>query len=1055
MRHQGYIIPSLLKTGSFWLIIFLLNITVLSSAYASGALSADTIEADAKEFMTKGDLWKFRKDLSQLSYSDVPAGLKEKLLAVKDVDGNTLAHKLMQLGLYLGYLLKITGPEILEVPNTAGVTPLQAQAGDLIQALAGVLSSLGYTHDPHHKAAIETYIRAHVTPAQILREQVTVAEKVVSGSMNPNHLATVLRLRGFLTGKEAAELKTRLSELRDPETADNLAHAIVKNAHAKYCGDYQTLQCLLDITGPEILGKTNSTGIRPFESVDPIQVMRKFTANFLQPSYQAFQKIVAPYLNPIVPEAITDTASKFITGEAGGGVFLRIINIFTLPESEMREIRDILLSLHDDQGNTLAHKLLDPAAGSDGESFAGLIKWTGPAILDMRNTAGKTPLQAYPIEGVLRSLPERPDDPNYSVFLQEITPALNKYLIPAAKEKIRTLLPEIKALKAQVENERSHYPSEAYETAYRDLNEKADFLATVCHDLPKAFEGQRLELLLDDNEQLLGLMAQTEEGRKLLTSYKVGGRESLLSYYVKEEKKLSDSVRDAETNNKFHRVQDLRNQIFALYLTNGIKVTYQDWDIDNLNSIDDVLWLPYDFDEIMAGDDSDPRVAEMRKELKAKKQFVKDYRNSKGESILHLVVKEDGYYVPRRLEKFQKLIGDDSEFLKLLDTIDPDFLVKPLDPKTKVTLLMLLALSDDPSEYQHSLAGLAARGVKVDQVDSDGHTAQRLYDLMGRYVNSLGIIVDMLETKPLTPTFWDTLVNYPYIRYMTPIHDPHQFTEIAFYITAHQTQTPAHRVFFQEDTSNANLARVLWKSFFAEMDSLDRELVGLPDRIRHMEKLQRQGRLEEYRVHELSGFRSRLKEAQEEKRSPLALRVLKATQRARGDEVVEEKIVDLSATVLSGTSSFGVNFSRKARPDEAQLMVDSIDSMVRAAERNGLTDEQIVGQFMKKPARVLDATQQEKLDNHQLTCAVLALHNFYDRTNSDKYEDDNDRIFTDIDASLAGFAKGRPVDAKARYERIMNYLPKDDEYGGMGAGMPHAAYANAHAAAAASTEDSY
>jgi hypothetical protein len=299
--------------------------------------------------------------------------------------------------------------------------------------------------------------------------------------------------------------------------------------------------------------------------------------------------------------------------------------------------------------------------------------------------------------------------------------------------------------------------------------------------------------------------------------------------------------------------------------------------------------------------------------------------------------------------------------------------------------------------------------------------------------------------------FWSTLVNHPYVRSMTPLDGPHQFTKVALYITARQTQTPAHQAFFQENTSDKDLSKSLWKGFLAEHDNLDREVINLSGQARYFEQVQSARKLGESETQELIRLKDRLARMENEKRAPLAIRILRVGQELRvPDPIIEKKMYGLSTAVLSGTSSLGVNFARKATPEEALTMVHSIHHIITIiAERHiqgelqGYNDavQEVIRSFIRPASRALNAAQQARLDNHQLNCAVLALYRFNNRVNANKYEE-WDGIFTDIDATLARAAKGRPVNAKTRYERIISYLPTDDAYHPMEYEMSQATYAS-------------
>jgi hypothetical protein len=75
------------------------------------------------------------------------------------------------------------------------------------------------------------------------------------------------------------------------------------------------------------------------------------------------------------------------------------------------------------------------------------------------------------------------------------------------------------------------------------------------------------------------------------------------------------------------------------------------------------------------------------------------------------------------------------------------------------------------------------------------------------------------------------------------------------------------------------------------------------------------------------------------------------------------------SNLFSTGGTFGMNFNRSATIDEIYLMIQSLQSFGRVSE----SPNQIIDSLIVSYSSSLAPDQQEKLDDHQINCAVVAL----------------------------------------------------------------------------------
>ncbi len=878
----------------------------------------------------------------------------------------------------------------------------------------------------------------------------------------------IFDLKKFATGASSYSLGRKLSSIKDAD-GNNLAHVILKND-----GGSIDLHTLLKVTGTDILKQRNrpvkpdwSGSIPPanipFHSIDPGALLRRLSGDKNDEEYRKFRSMLEetpegtlPFLDrSLIVAGITSLAKRVMDDPSSAQGLVRAIEDFPLvglgwQQSKQRLVTE-LVGLRDKDDNNLAHKFLDPRSRPDFRALHSFLKFAGPGLLDVPNTAGLTPLRAYPLEetlpllmksgGVYRDREE--DEKDYQAFRLLMKSYVDRDLKPAMERvDVAKLLSDVDRLEKDPESRSYGNPK------YEELEKTQRYLGSLVQFKPSLLSGQKLEILEHFFDEILA----TSEGRELLRNYKVG-RQSLTQYY--SEKKTALDPSDYELANKLQRGFGAS---IAAYFLDKIPVTPDVWDITEFS---------YEF-------------------LGFGKDFLTPYRNSQGQNLAHLAARTDRWSSLRMLESLKDRVEDDAAFVKMLKApdlkgetpalmiakerdgieflknMDPTLLITPFGPY-KVTPLMLAALS---GWYDGVLASLA--GTSVDQRDAFGNTAAAI-NVLAKDGQERNLVVNGLRAQPLQADFWDNVTSFPYYPSGSL---GRRFVDIALEAAKATPQIPLYKAFWQIDASqkkDRDEANAVWRSFFKTYD-------GVADE-------------------EAKHYGSNPRLLQERKR-PLSVRVLETTV---------EFMSDVSVKVLSGASSFGVNFARKVKPEEAGTMMRSIERMVDQAQRRieeradpfiqllntdfGLsltadsnideaieqtvlpalkanapgtiksdrelweeyfrpkqeTMEQLEQQaraavgplawqeidklmngFFQAYPEAIDTAKQTRLLNHQLNCAVVALHSFA-RNNSDAFGiNDEDQLFGFIDRKLQAKTPGMVVNSRARFDRVHSLL--GDEY---------------------------
>ena len=191
-----------------------------------------------------------------------------------------------------------------------------------------------------------------------------------------------------------------------------------------------------------------------------------------------------------------------------------------------------------------------------------------------------------------------------------------------------TLIREIKVLE-------SEFPDGSSPERVQVEVKKRD-LSAIVHLCPFVLEGQKLE---EFQEYFINL-GRFPKGIELLRDYRVDGTESLLEYYARKRK--TDPWKATES----------LKAILKVYFENNIPILSSDWNI---------IELDYDLRQF---------IFTYVSSVKAAKDFLLRYRNSRGENFTQLIMSADNFD-ESSLSKLREKIEDDKEFLKLLNDAAP------------------------------------------------------------------------------------------------------------------------------------------------------------------------------------------------------------------------------------------------------------------------------------------------------------------------------------------------------------------------------------------------
>ncbi len=687
----------------------------------------------------------------------------------------------------------------------------------------------------------------------------------------------------------------------------------------------------------------------------------------------------------------------------------------------------VALRSNDGIGNTLAHKII-----SDGRSdiLGYLLSIEGVGVLETKNQNGQLPLSTLSANDKFQVLVRlRRDVHDDEELSRGVSAYVKAHELAPLKRQVSDLIKEIDSLILNFPKEIENWFSDKS----RDLRGKREALGGIIELCPSVFEGQKLENFPDFFE----VFNQTPEDRAILRGYRTGEGKSLLQYcaemFLNRERDLWDVKPGIQT-------------ILRAYILDGASITNRDWDITE--------FAPFLLDLIL--ETFGPENA---------KQFLLNYRNKKGENLAQMCAEKGDLSC---VIQMRQMIDDDQEFKELLALTQPgtesadvlllrtkegrQFLIGG-DPQYSVkadskgiTPLMRDALELSTQEFQRLLEDLRGNGVSVDmnQRDSFGNTVRSLQELKQEfdYNYFLPLLNISFKNLPFKESIWNDIVNFPY-------RERHigsrEFIYEALGVVSAQPETPLHRAFLQKDEKGQKReANALWRSLLKTYDDLvDEELA--PERS-YIEDLRLDARFDPILTEEIEGFDKRLSFIKEQRKLPLAARFLAAMRPFDFSE--PSPVIDDSAIkVLTGNSTFGINFSRKVTAPEAKIVVDRIRHIAGAVNRHlaewldenryrlgvdlksALTDSlrvQMRNTFFQDYPFEIDAGNRDRLFAHRMNCAVVALESLWMDYNLPWNFNIGSRVdkFDFIDEQLQTYApRGMKVNSKARFERLQGLYP--------------------------------
>jgi hypothetical protein len=205
---------------------------------------------------------------------------------------------------------------------------------------------------------------------------------------------------------------------------------------------------------------------------------------------------------------------------------------------------------------------------------------------------------------------------------------------------------------------------------------------------------------------------------------------------------------------------------------------------------------------------------------------------------------------------------------------------------------------------------------------------------------------------------------------------PEEFIFVGLSTILDRASSPIRTSFLQQDfTKHENLANLLWYCFISKYDKLSSQgSMKLPYAIRVLEIVQ----------------------------------VFKKQNEDCGYSKNLEEIITLQSKVLATGGTFGMDFKRTATAEEAEIMIASLESI--GCDLGNV--QKILNALFVKYLQDLSKTQKDQLENHQINCAVIALH-------SALFEYHDDDVFETIDSVLTKKLSRSFANSKERHGKLM------------------------------------
>ena len=600
-------------------------------------------------------------------------------------------------------------------------------------------------------------------------------------------------------------------------------------------------------------------------------------------------------------------------------------------------VKPQILALRDSHGNNLAHKFLEHSSSYDGsDAITSLIELYGIDLFNRPNRDGLTPIAAH-LEKFASLIEPRID---YSTLVgsdySTVRPYPDNHPERQAQLKLQKLLKPAAQRDIQGVVER-------FGTIDRDnpdYNEKLNEFFHIVNGFIKAYGSQisiPLERITDSN--FYAWLANEQEGKAYMLNYKVSGKESLYNYFSKH-----DSISEAHS---------IASRLLPLYFEHrtpsATEIDIQQ--LDGLYWADDVLKKP-----------NGPAI-------------LKAYKNSKGENFMFIATRSNDRYTFQEVAKaFPDLLRETSS-----DGISP---------------LMLLALSpdryydnDSGQRYGNYYDYLVSKTPSfASEKDSYGNTMSALHNLSQSHDDMMiyDFFVNIFKSQALGATLWERIIDHPYIRaFEHRLSGEADF--VALYTALNQPQTPLHRSFFQQSLDRRDEVNQLWKAFFVAFDR----------QISKEHRAQVPQKHDAVRAIGLADFaqQTMMYQAQNQAQDQDEFLRLIAGPKFKTLQTLQSKL-------LSTGGTFGMNFHRSANYEEAESMMQSLQSLGHSMQ----DPNEIIRSLVVSYSSALTKDQQEKLDDHQINCAVCALSVIVD--------------FDEIDRLLTAKFHGASINSAERFHKF-------------------------------------
>lgn len=732
-------------------------------------------------------------------------------------------------------------------------------------------------------------------------------------------------------------------------------------------------------------------------------------------------------------------ANAVIGGESLGflkNTFQEYIKLH-LPSASSDQLKWLVLGYLARPQYALAHRFIK---ANDYEGLATLLQITGPEILLIPNDEGRYPLSSADLSNFEQEIQ------SYLPADVKIAEKLKTIILPALlRENFEALITEINDFKMKHDEELKK--EEFWGDKRTELEKKQREFNKYC---------EKLRL--------------TSEGRKLLRDYRFPDGKSLISYYIKEHQKEQD----------WYEKQLLRTSLqlaMSDYFEDDVPIAAEVVDISDLDSLRTFMSAAtgeeakkvFSQYRNSKGRNLAQLVLILEEEESSK---IDTFYQLKGlindnEAFLSLLRQADP-----GAKSAEEMIANEKWGVEFLKQIDPSIWVRP--GKFGVTPLMKEALKTH-EDLQTLLDYLHNNKISTTQTDLFGNTVEsiRRFVTSNSFYDYEEFLVESLKRRPLQESLWAEYFDSPYFETHGRIVEISEILDIVH----QQHQTDLHRAFLQvkvnDDQAQATV-NGLWRSLFKAYD--DREDHDLAERrawvqqngyyseIQELEKdspsiaeerkLSTAERALKFlsvekeqegvanmlasggtfginfsRTVSPSGGRIMWQKCTElgkrfyEEMFPILKEVVKHCDPAHLAQIVIKDFgLDLTATDIPEETSFLELIEKlkkrfnKPDADAAVLFREYLDEKTSIYTRTHLMLKDSLFQDFGAP---LDSAQEEKLLNHRLNCAVVALFAMSRFENELSIASDEDQIFVEIDYRLQSFVPaGQKVNSKDRYERL-------------------------------------